>query len=162
MRPSIVAFACLALLALLPARARADVIAPPVDGACPDGSDPQASHGLSPAFCNPRLCSTDAECTGGNPCTERPFCATGPWVVDDCPLGDECTSGAPCTTLKVCAGALPPPDAGPPDGGDTSGAPDDMVVTGCSCRVAGPAQGAAWCVLGAAAATAAWVLRRRR
>lgn len=114
--------------------AQADVVAPPQDGVCPDGTEPRSSHGLDPAFCIPRSCTSDSDCTDDTRCLDVPLCTDGAWVDAACPNGDECRAPTPCTQLRVCA--------------KESGLIDDSE--GCSCRLTRPDS--------RAGAVAAWLL----
>jgi hypothetical protein len=97
LRTRFLPFALFASMTLFAGRARADVVAPPADGVCPDGTEGQDSHGISPAFCTAIPCNADADCTGGGTCAEQSFCEASGWIVGVCPNGDECMSNTPCT-----------------------------------------------------------------
>jgi hypothetical protein len=146
-------FALFASLTFFTGRARADVVAPPPSGMCPDGTTPQDSHGLSPASCTPNECTSDATCTDGTVCAEQKFCSVGGgWVVSTCPNGTECTNNSDCTPFKVCLKEPPAPPAN-----------DPTETGGCSCDLVSPTGSDTWLGLAAALGlTAALRSRRRR
>lgn len=93
--------------------AGADVVFPPKDGECPEGTDPSYGHRSDPYMlvaCLLRTCESNASCTPGRVCAERRFCATGGAtspVICGCSDSSDCRyeyakDDLPCVPFRVC------------------------------------------------------------
>lgn len=99
----------LASIVLAASPARADIVPEPATG-CVDGSFGATCH--AGQYCALDLCTTDADCEGGEVCNDRELCTAtidcggggGPFptteVTGDC--GEACPDGSACTPQKVC------------------------------------------------------------
>lgn len=167
-----------ALLAAPPARA--DVVPePPID--CLDGTVGETCHGGP--YCAPATCATDADCDAGEVCKDTDLCTAtidcggidgpAPTTEVTASCGEACPAGDTCSLLKVCVTASS--GTGGTGGTTTSGGPggaggsgggggNDVVVSGCSCRVpgTGTAVGAAGALLFALGLAGLGGRRRRR
>lgn len=165
--------ASLAIPLLAASPALADVVGPNAEG-CVDGSVGDSCHGGP--FCSLDICTTDADCDGGEVCKDTDLCTTtidcggmgGPFPVTEVTghCDDECPSGSTCTPQKVCVASSSGPGGtgGNGAGGNGTGGGNDVLVTGCACDLAGrnTALGAAGALLFAAGLAGLGGRRRRR
>jgi MYXO-CTERM domain-containing protein len=112
---------------LMTPTARADVVNPPADGQCPEGTSPSDSHGLNPSWCHAIACKSNSDCKSGTVCKKQALCSTGGGVVGQCAGGKKCPYNSPCKQLQVCVSpstpraskkkgcAVSPSDQGPSD-----------------------------------------------
>lgn len=162
--------------------ARADVVPePPMD--CLDGTVGETCHGGP--YCAPDTCTTDADCDAGEVCKDTDLCTAtidcggidgpAPTTEVTASCGEACPAGDTCSLLKVCVtassgtgGTTTTGGAGGATvggaGGSGGSGGNDVVVSGCSCRVpgTGTAVGAAGALLFALGLAGLGGRRRRR
>ncbi|MCB9638382.1 MAG: hypothetical protein H6727_05660 [Myxococcales bacterium] len=129
LRRCILGLMCLCIVMCVSGPVRADVVMPPPTD-CPDGTNPTFSHAGS--YCEPSICKTDADCTGGKVCRsyalcvleEDAFCGKagackikkgqGPCKVDaDCTQPATCLTDTRCVLPSTTPESTPEPSAEP-------------------------------------------------